>query len=141
MARISPDPQEAFLAIFEALNWAVVIDDRLKRELPEATAWAQHFPGGDAVAGFRYARNAVHHDWSEALELEPGVLVPTPVPAMLAESMWVNYLPAGKPYGRTQYQNTSRGARSASHSKRSTIYTLTRSQCCPLSPPADERAS
>jgi hypothetical protein len=67
---------EWYIALFEALNWAVSLDDRLTKDWPfEEFAfgdyWCDDFVGGDLVRGFRYARNAVHHDWSLALDLDP----------------------------------------------------------------------
>jgi hypothetical protein len=56
--RIDPDPDQAFFAIFEALNWAAAVDDRLK----EAVRYRPRgFDQRESLLGFRYARNAVHH--------------------------------------------------------------------------------
>jgi hypothetical protein len=65
--RIDPDPEQAFFAIFAALNWAVSIDDRLKDTL---LGWPSAYDERGYVVGFRYARNAVHHHWAEALWLD-----------------------------------------------------------------------
>jgi hypothetical protein len=62
--RIDPDPDQAFFAIFEALNWAVTVDDRLSDVL---VGWPRGYDERDSLLGFRYARNAVHHDWADAL--------------------------------------------------------------------------
>jgi hypothetical protein len=102
--RISADPDEAFLTIFEALNWAVVVDDHLRRALPAGKAWSSGYPHGDVVPGFRYARNAVHHDWSLALHVTDGVFLPTPLPTGLFDWCWQPRLPATKPRGETQYR-------------------------------------
>jgi hypothetical protein len=71
---------ERYLALFEALNWGVSLDDRLTRDWPfeEITFgmyWCDEFVGGDLVRGFRCARNSVHHDWSYALDVDPTTVV------------------------------------------------------------------
>lgn len=71
---------ERYFALFEALNWGVSLDDRLTRDWPfeEITFgqyWCDEFAGGDLIRGFRYARNAVHHDWSPALDVDPTLLM------------------------------------------------------------------
>jgi hypothetical protein len=48
-------PDEVFIALFEALNWATSIDERLC------------YPDNRALRGVRYARNRVHHKWADAL--------------------------------------------------------------------------
>lgn len=102
--RVSGDPDGAFLGIFEALNWAVVVDDALRQVMAGGKGWANAYDGGAVVAGFRYARNAVHHDWSVALELRPGLTIPTPIPAILAEWIWQQTLDASRNGGVTQYK-------------------------------------
>lgn len=67
---------ERYLALFEALNWGVSLDDRLTRDWPfeEITFgryWCDEFAGGGLIRGFRCARNSVHHDWSYALDVDP----------------------------------------------------------------------
>lgn len=99
--RVATSPSESFIAIFEILNWAVVADDRLKRIL--GRAWAKRFGEQDVIAAFRYARNAVHHDWSDALYVTPGAMLPTPVPFGLFEWRWRRTLPATRASGETQY--------------------------------------
>jgi hypothetical protein len=54
-------------ALFESLNWAVSLDDRLRRD--DDNEWATRVDGGGVVRGIRYARNCVHHDWASALDL------------------------------------------------------------------------
>jgi hypothetical protein len=75
-----PDEQlvivERYLALFEALNWGVSLDERLRVDWPyEEIAfgkyWCDDFTGGGLIRGLRYARNAVHHDWSLALDVDP----------------------------------------------------------------------
>lgn len=63
-----------FFPLFEALNWAVALDDRIRREwAPEGEvlgwAWRDRVPGAGAMRAIRYARNAVHHQWADALEV------------------------------------------------------------------------
>lgn len=67
---------ERYLALFEALNWGVSLDERLcvdwpYEEIAFGKYWCDDFTGGDLIRGLRYARNAVHHDWSLALDVDP----------------------------------------------------------------------
>lgn len=58
-----PDPRATFQPMFETLNWAVTIDDYARCR--------QKRPFDDKVlAGIRFARNRVHHQWADALEPE-----------------------------------------------------------------------
>jgi hypothetical protein len=52
-------PGETFIPLFEALNWAATIADRGFGQKP------------DLLRALEYARNAVHHDWLQALLLTP----------------------------------------------------------------------
>lgn len=53
-------PVESFIPLFEALNWAATIALRLGvGQKP------------DLLRALEYARNAVHHDWLQALLLTP----------------------------------------------------------------------
>lgn len=67
------EPDELVLAdtwyasLFESLNWAVALDDRLQREW-FGDDWASEIEGGEMARAIRYARNCVHHDWAEAFE-------------------------------------------------------------------------
>jgi hypothetical protein len=61
-------PEETYLPLFEALNWAVSLDDRLKR------------PDVEVAKGLRWVRNLVHHQWADALE-SSDVLIPRVVRA------------------------------------------------------------
>lgn len=100
--RVSTDADEAFFGIFEALNWAVVVDNRLADV--RGRGWASVYGKQDLIAGFRYARNSVHHDWADALELMEGAVLPTPVPFGLFEWLWRSDLHAKRQGGKTQYR-------------------------------------
>jgi hypothetical protein len=62
-------------ALFEALNWADMIDDYLARGprgtvgTPRDPQWADKLASDDAdlVHGLRIARNVVHHQWTNAV--------------------------------------------------------------------------
>lgn len=63
-----------FAPLFEALNWAVALDDRIRKHwAPEGQAlgfaWRERVPAAGAMRGVRWARNAVHHQWADALEV------------------------------------------------------------------------
>ena len=86
------DSDATFVALFEALSWTVSLDERLGcGSEPE-------------LLGLRYARNAVHHLWADALELTQGRSLPTGLPTMLAEWSWRATLPEPRTKrGRAEY--------------------------------------
>ena len=95
------DPTKTFIPLFEMLNWAVALDDRArKRWCPEGAPlgwrWRDRVRGAEIMRGVQYARNSIHHQWSDALELHEGGLVP-PVcpPVVFFEWCWraANQLP------------------------------------------------
>jgi hypothetical protein len=59
-SRLGHDATVAFLPLFEALNWAASIDERLR------------YPDYPELRGLRFARNRVHHQWAEALYVDVG---------------------------------------------------------------------
>ena len=67
------DPIKIFNALFEALNWAVALDERIGCHwVPDGkplgvkwTEWLGH--GAVIMGGVRFARNRVHHQWSDAI--------------------------------------------------------------------------
>lgn len=70
-ARRGKDPEAAFFALFETLNWAASLDERLGR-LDSPT-----------LRAIRFTRNRVHHHWPDALYLdESGVADPLADPAV-----------------------------------------------------------
>ena len=89
--RLATEPVDALLPLFEALNWASTLDERLaweaggRRRFDDRQAfdwsWRDEYPEGDVVPGFRFARNRVHHQWAEALYVDPrGAMLPALVP-------------------------------------------------------------
>lgn len=56
-----------YVSLFESLNWAVALDDRLQEEWI-GDDWTDEIEGGELARAIRYARNSVHHDWAEAFE-------------------------------------------------------------------------
>ena len=99
------DAIQAFVAIFETLNWAVALDERTCKDWhpkgkPLSWAWREEVIGADIMRGVRFARNSVHHQWSDALELdETGLALPTTLPAEFFELRWcpLDKLPARPP--------------------------------------------
>jgi hypothetical protein len=69
---IDTPPDDTFLPLFEALNWAVALSDLAKK-----TGTAIAIPP-DELLGLRFARNRVHHGWGQALEVGD-VLWPQPL--------------------------------------------------------------
>ncbi len=90
-----------FMPLFEALSWAVSLDDRLQniwKEAPPRTSkwWSDGFAHGDTVKGVRFARNRVHHQWADALWLSHGAELPRQIPFSLTEWRWRTDLPSGR---------------------------------------------
>lgn len=64
--------EKSFMPLFEALNWAVALDDRIgdawekkKDKLPGY--WAEWYANGPTAKGVRFVRNRVHHQWANAV--------------------------------------------------------------------------
>lgn len=97
------DAGRAFAPLFEALNWAVVLDDQAReRWAPEGRvldwAWRRRIDGGEFVSAIRCVRNRVHHQWADALVLEEGFSLPIVPPLAVHEWRWrkLSDLPAAK---------------------------------------------
>lgn len=64
-------------ALFEALNWAVSIDDAVRERWapagePLGFKWRDLWSGAAPLQGLRTARNHVHHQWADAVRLDDG---------------------------------------------------------------------
>lgn len=76
-AAFTPDNSVGtYLPLFEALNWTVALDDRIGAIWrPEgkklANTWRARVKNGDVIAGLDWVRNMVHHQWADALRLDP----------------------------------------------------------------------
>jgi hypothetical protein len=83
-------------AVFEALNWSVTLDERLRHDL-HGRDWTADLKGGRVVRALRYARNCVHHNWTAALDvgLEPEELVASH--ATVFGITWTNELHSDRP--------------------------------------------
>lgn len=88
------DPEETYIPLAEALNWAIALDDRvIEYWAPEGRvlgwSWRQRVPHGDIVRGVRWARNRVHHQWVDAVALDDGgVQLPVTLPTGFFEWAW-----------------------------------------------------
>jgi hypothetical protein len=91
--------EDAFFALFDALNWAHSIDELI------ATTWS---PRGELqgldwrrdpalggrerlahiVRGLRWVRNRVHHQWADALVTDRGLAFPMALPAAFSNWLW-----------------------------------------------------
>lgn len=66
------------MPLFEALNWAVALDQRTAAHFvpegkPAGYAWPSRIGyGAEIMPGVRFVRNSVHHQWSDALQLRGG---------------------------------------------------------------------
>jgi hypothetical protein len=74
------DPVAAAIPLFEALNWAVALDERLVKDwIPDGKddpgpGWdwpvrLSNKADAEAVRGVRFIRNRIHHQWADALRL------------------------------------------------------------------------
>lgn len=67
------DPIKTYNALFEALNWAVAMDERIGHHWvpdgkPLGVKWSERLGHGAVIiSGVRFARNRVHHQWSDAI--------------------------------------------------------------------------
>jgi hypothetical protein len=99
------DDVSTFTSVFEVLNWSVALEDRIRKHwAPEGApldwAWRERAPGGEVMGGIRFARNSVHHDWSDALEPPRGLTFPMTFPITFADWQWRpadDLPPPGKP--------------------------------------------
>jgi hypothetical protein len=88
------EPAPAFIALFEALNWAVALDDRAgKHFAPQGKTlgfgWRDWPRGAHLMRAVRFARNNVHHQWSDALALDKrGLTPPITPPVVWFEWCW-----------------------------------------------------
>lgn len=89
------DPGAVYVPLFEALNWAVALDDRTRiLWAPTGKAlglhWRDELPDhGPYISAVRYVRNCVHHDWSEAIAVDRGGRrYPRSFPTTYFEWLW-----------------------------------------------------
>lgn len=72
-------PAATYVPLFEALNWAHALDERVAAHwVPNGKTvgfgWRDRIPKAEIMAGVRFARNSLHHDWSEAVVLRDGAV-------------------------------------------------------------------
>jgi len=95
-AAITADDRNArFRAVFESLNWASSIDDRIREHwAPEGQpldwAWRGRVDGAELMDGVRFARNRVHHQWADAIYLNEsgGRTYPMTFPVFFSTWRW-----------------------------------------------------
>jgi hypothetical protein len=99
------DATGGFRAAFEALNWAVAIDERIAktwapRGKPLRWRWRGEVQAAEVMAGVRFVRNRVHHDWADAFWFneEGGLTFPMTFPVTFSTWRWraLSELPIGK---------------------------------------------
>jgi hypothetical protein len=114
------DATAAFIALFEALNWAVALDERARKHwTPEGEAlgwgWRERVRGAEVLRGIHFVRNRVHHDLSDALDLdERGRAYPKTFPIVFFEWRWRTASELPQPgrkdnVGERVYQQTVEG--------------------------------
>jgi hypothetical protein len=101
-------------ALFEALNWSVSLNDRLKRDLG-ADDWTVGLENAGVVRGMRYARNSVHHDWAAALNFGSQPQENVAQHGIVFDLTWATHLPSGRPdrKGATAYAECLAGEKVA----------------------------
>ena len=112
---------EAFHAVFEALNWLVSLDDRFRADTGDQADWLDvatkdgrpHGPAAGSVAlkALRYARNSVHHRWADAVYWTEGAEFPIRLQPgqRFGEWRWKpNIPPPDRPKGN-EYNQTMAG--------------------------------
>jgi hypothetical protein len=76
--RLAVEPVDAYMPIFEALNWAAALDEAIADECgghgAKDWSWRERVTGGELVAGFRFARHRAYHQWASVLYVSPGRL-------------------------------------------------------------------
>jgi hypothetical protein len=89
----------SFTPLFEALNWATSLEQQVRASWPSGLSaparWYESISCGSTVRAVRFARNRVHHQWAQALELGDA---DRDLPARVASWVWVwkTELPAGR---------------------------------------------
>lgn len=122
-ARLAQDAEGTFHPLFEALNWAVVMDDHIVHHwVPEGELqnyrWRDYLEDEEqaTVKGIRFARNRVHHQWADALQLSTGGFqFPIVFPMVSHEWSWLSAdaIPPGRNdkenRGIDEYRSTLQG--------------------------------
>jgi hypothetical protein len=109
----------SFHPLFEALNWAVAMDDQVRKHwVPDGKPlnweWRNRVAGAEAVQGLRWARNGVHHEWSDALVTSEGFQYPKTFPVVYFEWVWrpaveLPGVETADPDGRAAYEEHLQG--------------------------------
>lgn len=109
----SRDRVATYTALFEALNWAAAVDDRTDQDLllwkkRDEYAWRTRVHGAEIMGGIRFIQNSVHHDWSDAVQIdETGSSFPVTFPVMFFEWVWRPAEDLPSP-GQTQHPEAER---------------------------------
>jgi hypothetical protein len=116
------EPAPAFIALFEALNWAVALDDRAGEHwAPEGKTlgfgWRDRVQDAYRMRAIRFVRNSVHHQWSDALRLhQGGISLPASLPARFFTWRWraLSELP-GRPAKKSAKEKARQGEEEAEY--------------------------
>ena len=70
------DPTKTYIPLFEALNWLVALSERFGADwTPDGERlkkdWPKRARHSDVILGLLWVRNVVHHQWADALRLDP----------------------------------------------------------------------
>ena len=93
----------AYAALFEALNWAVTLEDRVREHwVPDGEPldweWRERLPNAEVMGAVRFARNRAHHQWADAMVVTTRTL-PYRFPLLIPDWKWraAADLPPGDP--------------------------------------------
>lgn len=92
----SQECDPAYFALFESLNWAIAVDDFVRKiwvpdGKPLNRGWSDRAVGEGYVElldATRYARNLVHHHWADAVRKEQGARYPVVFPKVFHSFVW-----------------------------------------------------
>jgi hypothetical protein len=98
--RDATDHEAGYRSLFEACNWVYALDDRLQGGT--AQQWAAS-SDRDLVAGFRHARNALQHAWSDGQAPSNGLSFPLEFPLRFSDYVWRQTLRTDSEKWREQY--------------------------------------
>ena len=79
--RKSQSPDDMFIPVFEALNWATIIGFREEWHSLDSDL-------GELYKALKYVRNRVHHQWAVAIYWSEGAVFPIKFPSPWHEWLW-----------------------------------------------------
>lgn len=87
--RLLAEPLASFVPLAEAVYWAGIVDEQLRRSWQAYDTVREHLPGGCALPGVRYARNLKTHQLPLTLTTVDGAAFPVVLPMVFREVVWL----------------------------------------------------